>query len=250
MEMERAAALVFHRHKLTLEDGQEVIPGPALTKATRSLTLCIPQADIDQASRDAEEPFALSRSEFVALCCRFESTCVDLAKLRDDLEVLAKHGSGKICRDDLRSILLCAGEGFDDAAFDEFFDMTDQSQELKEFAEIDDVLALMDPFRLSRLLEALEVDETSGRNFKTMRSEPTERQLILDQEERERAEVPQRERAAAEKRRKEEERRMAMPPVPATAPVLTAKPRQTSPQPQQDSKPIPVQKAKAKSGCC
>lgn len=263
--MERAAGLVFHQHKIVLDDGLQVIPAPALVKATRSLTLCIPQAELDQASRNAEEPFALSRGEFVDLCTRFESTCIDLAKLRDDLEVINKHGSGMICRNDLRGILRAAGSGLEDESFDEFFDMTDASQELAEFASIDDVLSILDPFRLSRLLDALEVDETSGRNFKSLRSEAMERQLILDQAERELAEVPTREKQNAEKRRKDEERRLAMPPVPHSAPLVKDKDKSPQPAataaaatkgaPGKNEKPVPVLTAppkqeKAKSGCC
>jgi hypothetical protein len=275
MEMERASALVFHRYKMTLSDGQEVIPGPALPKATAVLTLRIPQNALDSACRDAEEPFALSRSEFVNLCVQFEHTCVDLVKLREDLEVVSQHSGGKVNREKLQSVLLCAnGDGcFDSDGFNEFFDLLSggggaggvsdgQQQVVSDYAEIDDVLAVLDPFRLTRLLDALEVDETSGRNFTSMRSEPMDRQLILDQEERDRAQVPERERQGAERRAKEDLRRNSMPPVPATVPVLAAKPKQTAaaaaaPEPKaagtkhpSEPAPPPPVKPKAKSGCC
>ena len=118
--------------------------------------------------------------------------------------------------------------------------LVDPSVEQHDFATIDALVSQMDPFRLSCLLDAVEVDEASARNFKTLRSEPTERQLIIDAFLRERDLVPQKEKEAAEKRRKDEERRNAMPPVPNTAPVIKAPAKQQ----------LPPQKAKAKSGCC
>lgn len=252
--MERAAGLSFHKHKISLDNGKEVIPKTFLHKAVRSLTLSIPQSAINAACDIAVEKCALTKSEYISLCLRHENTALDLGKLRSDLEHIANQNySGMMNRDALKSVLTSSGTALvEESSFDAFFDgFADGSEDGS--VGVEDFVSQMDPLLLVRQLDALDIDECSSRNYTALRSEPVDRKVIADAFEGEKLLAQIMEEETIRKQKEQQLKEAQVLQERERAETKKGSAAASGGAPEKKAAPVmdaPKKQEKAKSGCC